>query len=407
MVRLAIVGVGGYGWDLLRVIRDVADDAGCEVVAAADARWEAIPERARELRELGIELFDEALGMFDALQGHCDAVYIATGIHTHCPLTLAALNAGYHVHLEKPPAATVQEVDAMTDAARERERCCLVGFQAVHGPDIRGIEDRIVSGRLGAVRSLTCRAAWSRKQSYYDRAPWAGSLRQGDAWVLDGPAMNALAHQTTNMLLLSSPEAGGYATPTCVRAELYRAQDITSNDTAAIEIETAEGPVLRFLASHVTQEYWGPTTEAVAEKGSVTWTMGKGFTVRYEDGAEESFQSQGDMGRPEMVQNFVEAVRANDPSLLRCSVEDTRAFILALDGAYESSRRIHRIPGARILDEGTPEQRAVVDGLDALIARCAAERCLFSDLADAPSWAVRTEPFDLTDYTSFPQQFEE
>ncbi len=164
---------------------------------------------------------------------------------------------------------------------------------------------------------------------------------------------------------------------------------------------------MRFLASHVTEEYWGPTIEIEAEKGSVTWAMAKGFTARYEDGAEEVFESQGDRGRSEMVHNFVSAARAGDPSLLRCSVEDTRAFILALDGAHESSRRIHRIPEGKLLDEGTAEQRTVVDGLDALIARCAAEGCLFSDLPDAPAWAVATTPFDLTGYRMFPQQFEE
>ena len=34
-----------------------------------------------------------------------------------------------------------------------------------------------------------------------------------------------------------------------------------------------------------------------------------------------------------------------------------------------------------------------------------AESCLLSDLEPAPAWAAATEPYDLTGYTTFPQQF--
>ena len=74
-------------------------------MGAADACFARFPDRADELSAEGGELFDDALGMFEALRGTCEAVYIATGIPSHAPLTIAAAEAGYHVHLEKPPAA--------------------------------------------------------------------------------------------------------------------------------------------------------------------------------------------------------------------------------------------------------------------------------------------------------------
>jgi hypothetical protein len=209
------------------------------------------------------------------------------------------------------------------------------------------------------------------------------------------------------MLLLASPERGAFAAPTRVRAELYAAGPVESHDTAAIEIETAEGPILRFLASHCTESNFGPVIGVECEKGRVTWSMWGSLTIRYEDGEEETLEAQSEMGRYDMVRNFVDAVRAGDPSLLRCSIEASRAFVLALDGAHESSRRIHRIPGARLVDEGTPRQRTVVDGLDELITGTAASRGLFSGFRDAPPWVLATEPFDLADYAEFPRQFEE
>ena len=408
MMRLAIVGVTGYGWGLVQKINAASEKLGCRLVAAADDQLAKLPERAKELEDAGVELFDDALVMFEALRGKCEGVYIATGIGSHAPLAIAAARAGYHVHLEKPPAATVQEVDAMLTAFAEAERFCLVGFQALHSPDVAFIKERIVDGRLGRVTSLTCRAGWPRNKGYYGRNAWAGNLRHGNAWVLDGPAMNALAHQVTNMLFLASPEAGRLATPASVRAELYVANAIESHDTAAIEIHTAEGPTAWFLASHCSDESFGPITEIEAEGGHVVWPMWKPAVATYADGTQESSVGDKEMGRDRMIANFVEAVREGDGSLLRCPLSETRQFVLALDGAHESSRHIQRIaaPHARRVDEPTPEARTIVDGMDEWLVRCAERRCLFSRLPDAPPWAVATEAFDMAGYTRFPVQFD-
>ncbi|MBM4040168.1 MAG: Gfo/Idh/MocA family oxidoreductase [Planctomycetes bacterium] len=468
MIRLALIGFGGYGWSFAQLIPQVAERAGCRLVAAADTRLAALPEKAQELAKAGVELFDDPLAMLDALRGRCEAVYVATGIPSHTPLTIAAAQAGYHVHLEKPPAATVQEVDAMLAALDAAGRFCLVGFQALHGADICFVKDRVVSGRLGRVKSLVCHAGWPRSRSYYMRNDWAGKLRVEDAgqgrpahrdsagrggpahrdsagqgrpayrdsagrggpahrdsagrggpahrdsagrggpahgaWVLDGPATNALAHQITNMLFLASPEPGRLATPTAVRAELYAAGEVESHDTCAIEIQTAEGPTCLFLASHCTEANFGPAIELEAENGHVHWTMRDGARIGYADGRQDACPTSD--GRPEMVGNLVEAVRANDPALLRCPLVETRKFVLALDGAHESSGCIHRIAPehTRQVGEGG-DARTVVVGLDTLLAQAAQAKCLFSDLAQAPGWAGGTGVFDLAGYPTFPTRF--
>jgi hypothetical protein len=206
------------------------------------------------------------------------------------------------------------------------------------------------------------------------------------------------------MLFLASSEPGRLATPTEVRAELYAAGPVESHDTAAIEIRTAEGPTAWFIGSHCSEANFGPVIEIEAGGGHVVWSMREGAKVAYRDGSAESCPADG--GQAEMVGNLVEAIRANDASLLRCPLVETRKFVLALDGAHESSGRIHRIGPAcaRSVGEG-PEARTVIAGLDALLPRAAAAHCLFSELPDAPAWAVRTRLFALEGYRSFPRRF--
>ena len=407
MVRLAVIGIGGYGWELVKTINHLAShDGRCRLVAAADNRLTAMGERAGQLADRGVELFDDALAMFQALRGRCEAVYIATGIGSHAALTAAAARAGFHVHLEKPPAATVQDVDLMLQALRESRRMCLVGFQALHGDDVRFIKDRVVSGRLGTIRSIACYAGWPRGRAYYARNEWAGKLMSGQAWVLDGPATNALAHQLANMLFFASSEPGKLATPAVVRAELYAAGDIDSHDTAAIEIRTAEGPRVYFLASHCSHETFGPVIEVAGERGKAVWEIRKGLTITYDDGSTETC-GHDERQSVKMVANLVEAVESGDASVLRCPLDQAWKMVLALDGAHESSGRVHRISDGfkRRLDEGTDKAHTVVEGLDEMLVQAARERLLFSELPDAPGWAVSTQAYDLTGYTSFPQRF--
>lgn len=284
---------------------------------------------------------------------------------------------------------------------------CQVAFRWIWSSDINFLKDRIVAGKLGQIRSVTIRAGWPRRDYYYARNTWAGKLRSDGNWVLDGPATNALAHQTNNLLYLGSPAAGRFATPTSVRAELYAARDIESHDTAAVEIQTAEGIPLYFLVSHCSETEFGPIIEVAGDKGAGRWTFADGPVVTYADGAEERNGREHQLGRDKMVANFFRAAEARDLSLPKCTLADTRNYALAADGMHESSGRIHRIDETFVRRSHDQGDRAytVVEGMDDALARAAAGKCLFSDLPDAPGWAAATEAFDLSGYISFPQRF--
>jgi len=404
--RLAIVGFGGYGWNLIEWIGQAGEECGCRLVGAADDHLAQLGEKADELSRRGVEVFDDARAMFAAMKGRCDAVYIATGIGTHAPLTVAAAQSGYHVHLEKPPAATVQEIDDMLDALRLAERMCLVGFQAVHALEVRWLCEQITSGRLGRVRTLSCVAGWPRRASYYNRNHWAGKLKADGAWVLDGPATNALMHYINLMLLWAGAAEGELAEPASVRAELYAAGPVESHDTACIEIHTRGGPNAYFLASHCTLNGFGPVIRVEAERGRAEWRPDTGAEVLLDDGTRAHRDCDPNMHK-RMVVNFVRAVQVGDPTLLRYDLATSRKVVLALDGAHESSGKVHRIDSRHVerLEEGTDQARTVVAGLDELLRRSADEKCLPSDLDGAPAWAVSTGRFDLSGYGRFPTRF--
>ena len=56
----------------------------------------------------------------ELLASDIDAVMIATPNLYHCEQTLAALNAGKHVLVEKPMASSLEEADEMIDFAAKK-----------------------------------------------------------------------------------------------------------------------------------------------------------------------------------------------------------------------------------------------------------------------------------------------
>jgi predicted dehydrogenase len=80
-----------------------------------------------------------------------DAVAIATPVETHAELALAALEAGKHVLVEKPMAASAAAAAEMVRRADELGLTLMVDHVFIYSPPVRKIKELIDSGRLGDV----------------------------------------------------------------------------------------------------------------------------------------------------------------------------------------------------------------------------------------------------------------
>ncbi len=392
VVRFGVVGIGGFAGAYLRAIEAV-DDA--ELVAAAVRSPAKYADEVERLKASGTDIVGtvEELSSIDSV----DVVAIPTGIASHASLTVKALAAGKPVILEKPPAATVQEVDSMIDAARAAGKMCAVGFQALSSVLIRGLKGRVVSGEFGRAKRLACLGLWKRLDSYYERNSWAGKLKDNDSWILDGPMNNPLAHQINNMLFLASPQPRESARPLKVRAGIYHAHEIEGEDTSSVHAVLEGGADLFFFATLCAAEQMPPCIEMEFENAFVRLRPGKDAEIEHADGRKETVTDEGD-AQVRQFENICRAFRGEEP--LNCPVELTRNFTLVVDGAYESARGTTRIPESMIRRVGEKGSVATyVDGLDELVKRAFSERKLFSEAG--ADWAREGDWFALEGYERF------
>ena len=143
-VGVAVVGLGYWGPNLLRVLGDNLD---------AKVRWicDLDPERLAKYRRrhsgaratTGIDrvLADPTV----------DAVLIATPVDTHYELAARVLEAGKHVFVEKPLAHSSELADELVRMASQRGRILMCGHTFLYSPPVRAIKRMINEDKLGDI----------------------------------------------------------------------------------------------------------------------------------------------------------------------------------------------------------------------------------------------------------------
>ena len=116
VLRMGVAGAGHFG---RFHSQKVAANPRAELVGIYDRD----PARAASVAaELGTTALD-----WPALLAACDAVVVAAPAEAHFPLAAAALQAGRHVLVEKPIAATLEEADRLAVLAAQHQRVLQVG----------------------------------------------------------------------------------------------------------------------------------------------------------------------------------------------------------------------------------------------------------------------------------------
>jgi predicted dehydrogenase len=141
-LRWGILGPGRIASRLVRALR--ASDVN-ELVAVG-SRDASRAEAFAATHGIG-----RSYGSYEALLADpgVDAVYVSLPNHLHAEWSIRALRAGKHVLCEKPLALSVQEVDAIAEAAASAGRLAVEGFMYLHHPQTLRAVELARSGALG------------------------------------------------------------------------------------------------------------------------------------------------------------------------------------------------------------------------------------------------------------------
>jgi predicted dehydrogenase len=139
MVRVGVVGTGGWGKNHVRVLNEL----GC-LAAICDMNMERADSFSKNYHVPGYSSLEEMVK-----KEKLDAVTICTPASTHFAMASQALEAGVHTFVEKPMTTTVKDGEMLIEAAKGANRALTVGFIERFNPPITALKEMISAGKMG------------------------------------------------------------------------------------------------------------------------------------------------------------------------------------------------------------------------------------------------------------------
>ncbi len=129
-IRVAVVGAGEFGRNHARVYRELE---GADLAGLVDGDAE---RAAQVAAEFGADVIPD----IEALRGRVDAASLAVPTAEHAAVGIRLLEMGIDVLVEKPMASSLEEADALIQAARRHGRILQVGHVERFNPAVLAVE---------------------------------------------------------------------------------------------------------------------------------------------------------------------------------------------------------------------------------------------------------------------------
>ncbi len=352
-VNLAVIGAKGMGWSNMRSHLKMSE-VNC--IGIADVDKSVLDQRVKDVTDLrgkapkGYEDYRKMLDDKDI-----DAVVIGSPDHWHCLMMADAVDAGKHVYVEKPLANTIQECQLMQALAKKHGKVVQVGQWQRSGTHYEKAIEYVQSGKLGQIRLVKVWAyqGWMKPVPVLPDGPVPAGVNY-DLWLGPAPKRPFNPNRFHFNFRWFWDYAGGLMTdwgvheidialyamkasaPKSVMASggkfAYPDDASETPDTLQAVFEYENFNMLWEHATGIDGGNYGKT-EGIAfigNNGTLVLNRG-GWEIIPETYTEDGFkkykmESLPYQGRQDdyldlHTRNFIDAVRKNDPSVLKCGVD--------------------------------------------------------------------------------------
>jgi predicted dehydrogenase len=282
-VRVAVVGTGARGCDLVRALTTIPS---CALVAICDDYAPHLDQGVRYAGP-GTKTYDNYHHMLN--DSHPDAVVIAVPLMLHHEVAVAALNAGCAVFCEKTMCPTLDQSNDLVRRVEESGAVFQVGLQRRANLIYQQAASLVKTGALGTISAI--KAQWHRHHSWRRPVPVPKSdprwteLEHRLNWRLrkatSGGLMAELgSHQVdvASWLLGHAPKrviaTGGI--------DHWRdGRDVADNVFATLEFDGPDGTTVRMAWSSLCDNaYEGASELVLGTRGTLFLTPTKGLFFR-------------------------------------------------------------------------------------------------------------------------------
>jgi predicted dehydrogenase len=363
-LKIGLIGAGWYG---MVITKAALQTGGVEVIAVCDVDTDHLKSSVDELEKLQGSRPKEYKNYPDLLdQKGLEAVFIGTPPHWHALQFIAACEKGLDIYCEKPLAYDVKEGMAMMKAAEKAGNIVQIGFQRRQSKAFKKAKELIREGKAGKIHQIGAQIHYNpvMKDTTIQAPPialdweaWCGPAPKLDyrpnighmAWRLEkeygnGHLVDWGIHHIDvirNIMGLGMPRSfqavGG----------LYElAGEITTPDTLNAAMLFDECPVIwqhRLWGAGDLNTRINNGVFFYGDKATIYASDNKVIVMQAgRNQQQEVLDIPGEGVQENHVADFINAVKAQDQSLLSCKIEDafqsTATVQLAMISYYTNSK---------------------------------------------------------------------
>jgi predicted dehydrogenase len=233
-VRIAVIGAGVIG---KKHLEKIAAETAAKLVAIADP----FPSASETAAKYGVPFFQDNARML--AETRPEGVVICTPTEVHIEPTLAALEAGCHVLVEKPITATNAEAAQVVAKAQAVGRHVMVGHHRRYYPVLQRAKEIVGGGEIGD--PVTVHGHWTVLKA--GGGYWDPEWRKRRA---AGPVLTNLIHEFDTLRFV----CGEIASIQAAMSNRVRGWD--KEDAAAVVMTFASGAIGTFTLSDASPSPW-------------------------------------------------------------------------------------------------------------------------------------------------------
>ena len=248
MIKIGQIGIGhNHGEAKMQAVRKFPELF--EVVGFAEENEEWLKKRGHLECYKGLKRYS-----VDELISKCDALLIETDVWDLTEIAQKCVDAGKHVHIDKPGSGTLEEYKKMLDTAKEKNLIVQLAYMYRYNPAIKKTFELIKEGRLGEIYSINAEMSTFHSPKY---RKWLTNFGGGIMYILGCHLIDLIVY------IMGKPDK----IHTFLKHTMLDDIDVDDNNLAVLEYEKALARV--FVSSVEVNGYGRRQFMVSGSKGTV------------------------------------------------------------------------------------------------------------------------------------------
>ena len=263
MIKIGQIGIGhNHGEAKMKAVRKFPELF--EVVGYAEESEDWVERRGALAGYQGLRRFS-----VEELIEKCDALMIETDVWDLTATAQKCIDAGKHIHLDKPASGTLSEYKHLLDCAKEKNLVVQLAYMYRYNPAIQYCIEMVQKGQLGEIYSINAEMSTFHKKEYKE---WLTHFEGGIMYILGSHLVDLIVY------LMGKPQK--------ITSFLKHTQldglDFADNTLAVLEYEKA---IARVFVSSVEVNGFGRRQWMVSgSKGTINiCPLERPLTATYSD----------------------------------------------------------------------------------------------------------------------------